>query len=1002
MKLKINLIGKCMLLLLFMACTNFAIAQRTISGTLLDGDTNEPLIGASIIAVGTTSGTITDFDGKYSLTVPDGVTALEFSYTGFGTKTMQLTDSNVMDLSMTSGTLLDEVVVVGYGAQNEKEITSAVVKLDAEDFNQGDITDPAQLMQGKVAGLQVYNRGGDPNAKSVIRLRGISTVGANSEPLIVIDGIIGASLDNLDPNDIESINVLKDGSASAIYGSRGSSGVIIVTTKKGKAGQGVKFSYNGQLASSSPLNSVQIMDAGEFKAAGGTDLGSATDWVDEVTRTAVSNYHSLAATGGIGDNSSFRVSANLRNGQGILDNTGFNQFNTRLNFRTAAFNDRLTIDLNTSLLNKKSDQGFDEALRYAVLYNPTAPVFGADSPFAFNSDQFGGFFETLGLFDSFNPKSIIEQNKNEGERRETNLGALFGYSILDNLKFNVRVGRQNIDFANRKFYPTTSLFKGNATSPIRRGLAEVYEENRTTQLFETFATYIADLGSSNLTVTGGYSYQQDNFNSTFLSAGDFPDGSKDFSNILEASQDLNNAGLIDFNSQVSPDEKIIAFFGRANWNMDDKFFVNASLRREGSTKLGADNKWGIFPAVGVGVDLARVANIGAFDRLKLRAGYGVTGALPKDWGLSQEIREIVNGDDGSVSTKLLRAANPELKWEQKAETNIGLEGDVGKLGFVVDFYLRDISDFILERDVDPAVFGVDKRVENVGALSTTGLELGLNYDVLANSNVTWNTGVVFSTYKTVLDEYVSEDFAGEVRGNLGAPGQNGTNMILVQVGEEIGQIWGPVYDSVGEDGSPVFKDLNGDGMVVSGGDNALDENADFEVLGNGLPDFELGWTNQLTIGKWNVNAFFRGAFGHSLVNTFRAFYEPQVSTQSSYNYVNTELAVDGLTAARYSSLYVEKADFFKLDNLTIGRKIDFGGGVFDSGVFSLTGRNLFTITGYTGSNPEPNLLDGGAEDNGNQLSEVDAGYNDPLAPGIDRRNNYFNSRSVTLGVQLNF
>ena len=991
-----------MLMLLFMACTNFALAQRTISGTLIDGETNEPLIGASIIAVGTSSGTITDFEGKYSITVPDGVTALEYSYTGFGTKTMQLTDSNVMDLTMTTGTLLDEVVVIGYGAQNEKEITSAVTKLDSEDFNLGDITDPAQLMQGKVAGLQVYNRGGDPNAQSVIRLRGISTVGANSQPLIVIDGIIGASLDNLDPNDIETINVLKDGSAAAIYGSRGSSGVIIVTTKKGKAGQAVQFSYNGQLASSSPLNSVDIMTADEFVAAGGTDLGAKTDWVDEVTRNAVSHYHSLSATGGIGDNSSFRVSANYRNGQGILDNTGFNQFNTRLNFSTKALNDKLTVDFNTSLLNKESQNGFDEALRYAVLYNPSAPVLGANSPFAFNSDQFGGFFETLGLFDSFNPVSIIEQNKNDGERREVNLGGLFGYSLLDNLKLNVRLGRQNIDYANRIFYPTTSLFKGNATSPTRRGLAEIYEENLTTQLFETFATYIMDLSSSNLTLTGGYSYQQDNFNSTFLSVGDFPNNSLDFSNILEASQDLNNAGFADYNSQVSPDEKIIAFFGRANWNMDDKFFVNASVRREGSTKLGKDNKWGIFPSFGVGVDLARVANIGAFDRLKLRAGYGVTGALPRDWGLSQELREIVNGDDGSVTTKLLRAANEELKWEQKAETNIGLEGGIGKLGFVVDFYLRDISDFILERNVDPAVFGVDKRIENVGALSTTGLELGLDYDVLSNSNFTWNTGVVFSTYKTVLDEYIDPEFAGEVRGNLGAPGQNGTNMILVQVGEEIGQIWGPVFDSVGEDGSPVFKDLNGDGMVVSGGDNALDENADFEVLVNGIPDFELGWSNQLSIGKWNVNAFFRGAFGHSLVNTFRAFYEPQVSTQSSYNYVNTELAVDGLTAARYSSLYVEKADFFKLDNLTVGRNINFGSGVFRSGMVSLTARNLFTITSYTGSNPEPNLLDGGAEDNGNRLTDSDAGFNDPLAPGIDRRNNYFNSRSVTLGVQLNF
>ncbi len=974
-------------------------AQRNISGVITDGETNEAMIGASVLVDGADIGTITDIDGSFNLSVPAGAERLVITYAGYSDQIINLGDQSYYNVSLNAGALLDEVVVVGYGSQSEKEITSSVVKLDNEDFNQGDITDAAQLMQGKVAGLQVYNRGGDPNAESVIRLRGISSVGANSQPLVVIDGIIGASLQNLDPNDIENINVLKDGSAAAIYGSRGSSGVIIVTTKKGKPGSGVKFSYNGQLASSSPLNSVDIMTGEEFAAAGGTDLGSRTDWVDEVTRTALSHYHSFSATGGIGDQSSFRVSANVRDAQGILENSGFDQFNTRLNFSSLALNDKLSIDVNASLLNRNQQNGFDEALRYAVLYNPTAPVLGADSPFQFNADQFGGYFETLGLFDSFNPVSLINQNRNNGEKREVNLGALFGYSLTDALKVNLRLGRQHTDFANRIYYPTTSLFNGNATSPTRKGLSETFEENTTFDLLEAFATYLIDLDGSNLSLTGGYSYQQENYNNFFFSLGDFPNNDFDFGNIIEASQDRDNAGFIDFNSQVSPDQKIIAFFGRANLNINDTYFLNASLRREGSSKLGAENQWGLFPAFGAGVDLAQVMNIGIFDRLKLRAGYGVTGSLPSDWGLSQEIREVVNGGDGSVSTKLLRAGNPDLKWEEKAETNIGIEAATGKLGITLDLYSRNISDFILSREVDAAVFGVNTRFENVGKLSTQGLELALDYDVLSRSNFGWNTGLVLSTYTTTLDEYVNDE---ETRGNLGAPGQNGTNVIKVAVGEELGQIWGPVFAGVAEDGSPLFEDLNGDGTIIASQDQALNPDGDFQTLGNGLPDLELGWSNQINIGAWNVNAFFRGAFGHSLVNTFRAFYEPRISTQSSYNYVNTSKQVDGLTSARFSSLYVEKADFIKLDNLTIGRNIDLGSGALNSAMVSLTLRNPIIITSYTGTDPEPSLVDGGAEDNGERLTDGDVGFGDVLAPGLDRRNNYFSSRSITLGVQINF
>ncbi|MBV6653488.1 MAG: TonB-dependent receptor, partial [Mameliella sp.] len=438
-------------------------------------------------------------------------------------------------------------------------------------------------------------------------------------------------------------------------------------------------------------------------------------------------------------------------------------------------------------------------------------------------------------------------------------------------------------------------------------------------------------------------------------------------------------------------------FARANLTIDDAIFLNASIRREGSTKLGEDNRWGIFPALGVGVDVNHYLDLNNVDLLKVRLGYGVTGALPGPNGLSQPIREVVNGDDGSVSTQLTRAANPDLKWEEKAELNLGVEFTMGRLNATLDLYDRDISDFILERTVDAAVFGTDRRFENAGRLSTRGAELTLGYDAIRKENLVWNTGLVLSTYKTTLEEYVVPE---EQRGNLGAPGQNGTNMIVIREGEEIGQIWGPVFEGVGEDGSPILADLNNDGEVIGDQGNALNPDADFQTLGNGIPDLEFGWTNQLSFGDWSVNAFFRGALGHSLVNTFRAFYEPRIASQSSYNFVNTELAEPGLTSAQFSSLYVEDADFFKLDNLTISRRFSFDkGSAVRSLTVSLTGQNLFVLTNYTGSDPEPALIDNGTVDNGQTL---DLDNPDVLSPGIDRRYNYFASRTYTIGVNLNF
>ena len=969
----------------FLLLVSAGMYAQSVSGTVSSED--GPLPGATVVVKGTSNGTSTDFDGNFTIAA-DADAILVVSFVGFTSQEVAVGGQDQISVMLAADNELEEVVVTGYGSQRSKEITAAVVKIDEEEFNKGTINDASQLLQGKVAGLQVYNRGGDPNAGATIRLRGISTVGANTQPLVVIDGVIGASLANVDPTDIESINVLKDGSAAAIYGSRGSSGVILVTTKSGKEGK-VSLTYNGQFGISNAMNTVNVLNAAEFVAAGGTDLGSSSDWVGAVTRQAVSSIHNISAAGGNG-NTSYRVSANFRDVEGILISSDFSQFNTRLNFSTKALNDKLSLTVNTAFTQRKQNNGSKEALKYAVLYNPTAPIYADDYTLgAFDNTLFGGYFETLGLFDSYNPVSIAKQQINQGDKSELNYSINAAYQFNDNLSVNLNAASQVSKYSNQLYNPTTLYRGGNATSPVRKGLAEFYDQTYSFKLSEIYGRYSTDFGNTNVALTAGYSYQQQNFNDHFMSLGDFPNETAagiNFINAIEYSQDLLNAGLIGANSNASPDDKIIAFFGRANVTIDDGIFINASLRREGSTKLGAENQWGIFPAAGIGVDLEKYLNTGA-DKFKVRLGYGVTGALPGPNGLSQQIRGFTyDGGQGGGSSSPSRDANPDLKWEEKAETNVGIEYRKGALDVTLDLYTRDITDFILDRQVDVAVYPTGRRFENAGKLNTQGAELAINYQV----SESYNTGIVLSTYKTVLEEYVLD---AEMRANLGAPGQNATAVVRVKQGEEIGQLWGPVFESVAANGSPVLADINNDGNLVVGQDQALNPDVDFTELGNGIPDLELGWTNQVTFGEWTVNAFFRGAFGHSLVNTFRAFYEPRISTQSSYNYVTTDLAPEGLTGARFSSLYVEKADFFKLDNLTVTRNIDTSNITGIDGLqISLNAQNPFVITNYSGLDPEPALVDIG--ENG--------GGADVLSPGLDRRNSYFAAQSFTLGVNIKF
>ncbi len=959
------------LLLLF--ATTMAMAQeRAVSGKITSSDDGSAIPGVNIQIKGTSNGTVSDADGNFKINASSSST-LVFSFVGYTTQEVEVGAQSVVNVTLQSDiTALSEVVVVGYGSQDKKEITGSVVSVDTKSFNKGTISDPALLLQGKVAGLSIYNKGGDPNSSPTIRLRGLSTVGANVQPLVVVDGVLGASLDNIDPNDIETINVLKDGSAAAIYGSRGSSGVILITTKRGSKSGGLSVTYNGSVAASTIYKKVPVMSPDDYVAAGGNDLGSRTDWQKEITQTGISNVHNIAVSGG-NQTTSFRMSTNIRDVNGIQKTSGWNQINTRANLMHSALDGKLKIDLNMAFTNRNSDLAFPEAFRYAALYNPTAPV-------RFPS---GDYYQAI-LFDNYNPVAIIEQNKHTGNRKNLNYSAKLDYNVTKDLTWTVNYGQQFDDTSEDTYYSSKSLWTGYG----RNGLARKQSSNKSFTLFETYGTYAKNFNNIDASVSAGYSYQQDQYQSLFVELGNFPSDLLGTNALQLAGDRISGiANNVNISSSKTPVNKIIAGFARVNLTFDKGIFFNASVRREGSTKLGPDHQWGTFPSVGAGVDLNKYLQMPKVSTLKLRAGYGVTGSLPGPSGLSQDQYNYSLNGGGNVT--LAVNGNPDLKWEQKAETNVGVEFGFGKLSGTLDAYTRTIKDFILLRNVPVTQYPSGQRYENAGSLKTPGIELSLNYSDIQFGEFRWTPGLVVSHYKTTLTNFIIDR---QVIADFGAPGQNGTYPLLVAVGQPIGQIWGPVFAGVEGNGSPKFADLNGDGKVISNPSDALDPAADMKKLGNGIPTIETGWSNRISYKKWDLNVFFRAALGHSLVNQFRAFYEPlDPGAINSYNRIKTSNAVAGLTAAQYSSLYVEKADFIKLDNMTIGYTFNTSSSKLKSCRLYLSGQNLLQITKYTGIDPEPALTDTEA-----------TGANAVLAPGIDRRNNYYTARTFTFGINVGF
>jgi iron complex outermembrane receptor protein len=885
---------------------------------------------------------------------------------------------------------LEEVVVIGYGTAEKKQITSSVASVGSQDFNTGNVFDPAQFLQGKVAGLSIVKSGADPNAPFNIRLRGLSTFGANSAPLIIIDGVLGGSLQLIDPNDIESIDVLKDGSAAAIYGTRGSSGVIIVTTKKGK--QGISgIDYDTYVSFEKIAKSVEIASAERFLEEGGPDLGSRTDWLDHVTRTGVSQAHNLAFYGSSGQ-SSYRVSTNYREVEGIAVGSGFSQINTRLNLNHYGLDGRLTLSSNMSVNVRKSEFVPYEGMRFALISNPTAPIY-------IDNDPTQGYFEP-NTTEFHNPVAIVNETSDDANYKTMLASVKADFELTEALRVSGFYSLQYESDVRSQYYSSKMRFLGSAGLG---GRATKFSEDRNTQLFELTASYKKMFGDFGVNVVGGYSYQKflmENFSA--FNTGFITDDLS-YNNLgFGLGINSNNTALRGLGS--SKGEWLLAsFFGRVMLDYKSTYFFTGAYRREGSSRFGANERWGDFYSLSGGVDVARFFNA-PFNQLKLRVGYGVTGNLPVPFysyisrlnsgtlnvsNLSTGIGApaVTTFNDGSAD-RLIRLfnyvsnENPDLKWEQKSEFNVGLDFAAlnDRLVGSLDVYSRTSTDILFNQPVSqpPNFYGF--TLLNLGELKSNGVELVMNYAVAKSNQFAYTTGFTFARNKTEIVELNGESqiFFG---GNAGPPGLNGQLVIRAEVGQELGQIHAPIFLGLNEDGTRNIKPLED-----RDGNGVIETFKDWEVVGKALPDFELAWNNSLVYGNFDLNFTMRGAFGHSLANINRAYYEVPAN-KNNYNLIVTKYYLPEMQGNEdWNSYYVEKADFFKLDNITLGYNVSFNNSPFKKLRFYVSGQNLFVLTDYTGVDPEVRYNFG----------------TDPLYPGVDDRNSYFRSKTYTIGLNLGF
>lgn len=862
------------LLLTLLSFSLIALAQQKVTGKVKDSS-GEPVIGASVVVKGNnTMGTITDFDGNFMLDVPTK-SVLVISYIGYVTQEVPTAGKKSLEIILKEDTkTLDEVVVIGYGTQRKGDVTSSVASVKADNFVKGAVKDVGQLIQGKVAGLAITNPNGDPTGSTQIRLRGTNTIGgANTAPLVLIDGIPG-ELGTVAPEDVESVDVLKDGSAAAIYGTRGTNGVILITTKQAKGVDINQVEYNGYVSTSLIAKKLDMLNADEFRTLyPDQDHGADTDWIDEISRTPISHVHNLSLMGG-NSKTNYIANLNYASRQGIMKKSDFESFQGRIEVTHRMFDDKLKLKF--GLFGKKNQMesttsgGSFRGWVYgqATRRNPTDPVRNED----------GTWNENVSKFEYENPLALLYEAEGNVKKTQLRYNGNIVYNPIKDLTLSA-VFSYIRDNMNRGYGETLSHI-----SALRDGLAgwsSVGAYTKMEKLMELTAQYNKEIGAHKFSVLGGYSYNETDFEELWIDNYGFQDdyfGGWHNIGIGSALKD----GKANIGSKKTP-TNLIGFFGRATYSFKNRYLLMGALRYEGASQLwGTDNAWGLFPSVSVGwriTEEAFMKNQKIFDDLKLRVGYGVTGSQPKDPFLG--VAMLKYGSYAFVNGNWIQTIvpasnpNPDLKWEEKKETNIGLDfvSWGGRLSGSIDYYNRDVDGLIYEYGVPTPPNLYNKTMANGGTMRNRGVEVLVTVVPVQNKDFEWSTTGTFSLNSNKLISLSGSIFKSDYdyfnTGTVEYSGQVADSH-RVQVGESIGNFYGFKVVDVDSEGRWIYEDRNGELVNYKDFTHAPE---DKHVIGNGLPKWYAGWNNTLRYKNFDLNVTMRGAFGFQIINGGRMNYE---------------------------------------------------------------------------------------------------------------------------------
>ncbi|MBD0285771.1 MAG: TonB-dependent receptor [Flavisolibacter sp.] len=984
--------------------------QIPVRGVVKDAK-GATLPGVTVTVKGTNHSTISANDGSYSINAKEG-DVLVFTYVSFAPQEITVGKESLYNLTLseTSSTLSD-VVVVGYGRSNRRTLTSSVSTVKPEDLNRGAIADVGQLLQGKVAGFNI-TASGDPNKPAAVVLRGQSSVNSPGGPFYVIDGVPGADIATVAPDDIASIDVLKDAAATAIYGNRAANGVIMITTKKGRRGQ-VQTSYNGYVGIEKVSNRLDLMNADELRAylaannsafSPNDDKGANTDWQDAIERsTAISHNHNLSFSGG-GEHNTYSASVNYLDKEGILNRSRLRRVIARLSVEQYALNDKVRFGLNVA--NSNSNAHYvplqNIVLLQAAKHLPVSPVMNPD----------GTYFENLNTTGYFNPVAIID-NAQDNTKYNTLIGSFttevrlpFGFTYNGNINYQ-RTTSLHGEFYSSYYskYPTSNFYNnpdpgigiahtliGSLFGSNGSALRSTYQ-NTTTNI-ESFLTWNRRFSAHSINAVIGYSWQ-DNVNGEGFqtSSTNFPADVIGYNNLVLGNPYAISTYRINLGNDLTYQQiRLISDFARLNYSYNDKYLLQASIRRDGSSVFGANNRWGYFPSVGVAWRLSQegfMQRMGFFNDLKLRFSYGKTG---NSMGVGAYTAQLLYGLRDIFYNNGIWAAgygptqgtNPDLKWENLTTTNVGLDFTIlqGKLSGSIDWYNKNTTDMLFPIAVSPALVPGGRITVNGGSLNNKGVELTLNATPVNTGKFTWTSSLNASHNENKITSLQNPYTTGDSTrySDPEGPGQTGATLQILKVGYPIGQFFTLSFAGKDDNGVSQFNKRSG-GKTTGTANPGI--GTDYWYVGSAQPKLLVGWNNTFRYRNFDLNVFLRGSFGGKIFNATRAdlSYVTAASINNILRSARDDKMVDNKNSF-YSTRYIESGNYVRLDNATLAysfpKPVQY---VSNIRVYT-TVNNLFTITNYSGIDPEINQ--GG------------------VAPGIDYNNFYPKTRTFLFGLNVSF